>query len=453
MTTLLAFAFVLGVLVFVHELGHFLAAKRVGIRVLKFQLGFNPTVVSFRRGDTEYGIGALPLGGFVKMAGENPEDVTRDERGEIVKRNDEFLSKSKWERFQVLIMGPVMNILLAFVLTAAVLYQGVEKAAYEDDPPVVGVVTAKSPAAKADIRRGDKIISVAGHDVSTWEQFLIGVGARANREVELKLLRNGFELTKKLTPVVAAQSRFEFGDIGVQPDVHPFVPRVNPGEPADKAGIKAGDVILAVDGERITFRPELITAIAGKPNETITIKVQRNGVEKDIPVTPSLGGCSGVAGKVGCIGVQIAEPTKSFKPGLGEALVMSVQKNIEYARMIFETLWGLVTRETSPKQLMGPVAIAQLSGESAQLGWIALFTLMASISLNLGLLNLMPIPVLDGGHIFIMGLEGLARRDFSIRVKEKMLLAGFVVILMLMVTVIYNDLTRISWIERLMPWR
>src|SRR6476646_9749041 len=140
MTTLLAFVFVLGVLVFVHELGHFLAAKRGGIRVLKFQLGFNPTVISFRRGDTEYGIGALPLGGYVKMAGENPEDVARDERGEIIKRSDEFLSKTKWERFQVLIMGPVMNILLAFVLTAVVFTQANEVAKYAREAPVVGMV-------------------------------------------------------------------------------------------------------------------------------------------------------------------------------------------------------------------------------------------------------------------------------------------------------------------------
>src|SRR5471032_1395126 len=162
MTTLLAFAFVLGVLVFVHELGHFLAAKRVGIRVLKFQLGFNPTVVSFRRGDTEYGIGALPLGGYVKMAGENPEDVQLDEQGHVVTRSDEFLSKTKWERFQVLIMGPVMNLLLALILTAVVLYQGVEKGSYEDQPVVVGVVSNGSAAAKADIRAGDRIVTVAG---------------------------------------------------------------------------------------------------------------------------------------------------------------------------------------------------------------------------------------------------------------------------------------------------
>ena len=132
---------------------------------------------------------------------------------------------------------------------------------------------------------------------------------------------------------------------------------------------------------------------------------------------------------------------------------MAVEQNVKNAVLIFQTVWGLVTGDTSPRQLMGPVAIAQLSGESAQLGWIALFSLMASISLNLGLLNLFPIPVLDGGHILIMALEGVARRDFSMAVKEKMLLAGFVLLMMLMVTVIYNDLMRIAWIQNLMPWR
>ncbi len=158
-------------------------------------------------------------------------------------------------------------------------------------------------------------------------------------------------------------------------------------------------------------------------------------------------------GETGWLGIQLADASKSVKPGFVEAMRMSLERNVQYAGLIFETVWGLITRETSPKQLMGPVAIAQLSGESAQIGWIALLSLMASISLNLGLLNLLPIPVLDGGHILIMALEGVARRDFSLKVKEKMLLAGFVVLMMLMVTVIYNDLTRIPLIERLMPWR
>jgi regulator of sigma E protease len=256
MTTILAFAFVLGVLVFVHELGHFVAAKRVGIRVLKFQLGFNPTVLSVRRGDTEYGLGALPLGGYVKMAGDNPDEAQSG-------RPDEFHSKSKWERFQVLIMGPAMNILLAFVLTALVLYQGVDMPAFQDQPVVIGAVPADSPGAKADLRPGDRIIAVADHDVDTWEQFFLTISSRPNREVSVKLLRDGRLMTTTVTPVVPpGQSRFEVGDIGVLPDVHPHVPSVVAGDPAEKAGIKPGDVVVAVDGEPITFSSQLKDAIA-----------------------------------------------------------------------------------------------------------------------------------------------------------------------------------------------
>ena len=447
MVTLLAFVFVLGVLVFVHELGHFLAAKRVGIRVLKFQLGFNPTIASFRRGDTEYSIGALPLGGYVKMAGENPEDVERDEQGHPIVRPDQFLAKSKWERFQVLIMGPIMNLLLAVVLTAVVLYQGVERGSYEEQPVVVGAVTEGSAGAKAGIQPGDRIVSVSGRGVDTWDQFLMAVGSKANREIPIGLLRGGLEQTRKVTPTVAGQSRFEFGDIGVLPNVHPHVGEISKGSAAERAGLKTGDVVVSVDGQPITFSYQLKQAIAKHPEQQITLSILRDGQQQSIPATPAKQGDEGL------LGIRIADDTVKNKPGFGQAITLSVEKNIEMARLIFQTLGGLFTRETSPKQLMGPIAIAQLSGESAQLGWIALITLMASISLNLGLLNLMPVPVLDGGHIFIMALEGLARRDFSQAVKEKMLMAGFAVILMLMVTVIYNDLTRISWIERLMPWR
>jgi regulator of sigma E protease len=206
-------------------------------------------------------------------------------------------------------------------------------------------------------------------------------------------------------------------------------------------------VIVAVDGKPMTFHYQMRELIASHPEKPMRITVDRGGVQETLTVTPDRHGA------VGWLGVRPVDDTISVKPGAVQAVTMSVERNIESAGLIFQALWGLVTREVSPKQLMGPVAIAQLSGESAQIGWVALFGLMASISLNLGLLNLMPIPVLDGGHIFMMALEGIARRDFSMRVKEKVLLAGFVLILMLMVTVIYNDLTRIAWIERLMPWR
>jgi regulator of sigma E protease len=444
LTTVLAFLFVLGVLVFVHELGHFLAAKRVGIRVLKFQLGFNPTVFSFKYGETEYGIGALPLGGYVKMAGES----TSEEDDAPAGQPDEFLSKSRWQRFQVLIMGPTMNLLLAFVLTAVVLYQGAEIGTYEDQPPVVGVVAAGSPAARADILPGDRMVSVADHGVDTWEQFLIAVGSRPNREISIGLLRNGLEMTRKLTPaVMAGQSRFEIGEIGVMPDVHPHLLSVSAGEPGERGGLRAGDVIVAVNGGPITFHTQFREAIAKHPGQTMAVSILRGGRAQTLSITP------GTHGKTGWLGVLPVDDTKSIKPTAVEALGMSVQRNVQTAQMIGQTMWGLVTGQLSPKQLMGPIAIAQVSGESAQLGWIALVSLMATISLNLGLLNLLPIPMLDGGHISIMALEGLARRDFSVRVKEKMLLAGFVVLMMLMVTVIYNDLTRISWIGRLIPWK
>ena len=446
MTTLLAFLFVLGVLIFVHELGHFVMARRVGVRVLKFSLGFGPRLVGFTRGDTEYVISAIPLGGYVKMAGENPDDPRSGHA-------DEFLSKSKWERFQILIMGPLMNLILAVVVTAGVLMNGAEIPAYQSKPPVVGLVTPDSPAARAGIQRGDRIVTVAGRDVDTWEQFFIGVGTRADRETEIGVLREGKQFTVKATP--NPQTKFEIGEIGVYPDTHPLVGALLPGAPAQRAGLKVGDVIMRVDGATITLREQLIASVSKKANTPVTMAVMRDGAPVDVTVTPeaNTGRCPSLPQGDGCIGISIGEEVTRIKPGPIDALGMSVKRNYESAGLIFRTIGQLITRETSTRQLMGPLAIAQLSGESAQQGWVPLFALMASISLNLGLLNLLPIPVLDGGHIFIMALEGLARRDFSLRVKEKMFLAGFAVLLMLMVTVIYNDLTRIPIIERLMPWR
>ena len=438
MNTLLAFLFVLGVLVFVHELGHFLAARRLGVRVLTFSLGFGPKLLKVRRGDTEYCVSVIPLGGYVKMAGENPDDPRTG-------RPDEFLSKTKWERFQILIMGPAMNIILAVVVMAIVLAQGAEVPIYQDQPPVVGAVTPGSPAERAGIQRGDLILTVAGDDVETWDDLFIAVGTRPDRDVSLTLVRGGQTQTVSLR--TESETRFEIGNIGVLPDINPIVASVIAGTPAERAGLKAGDVVLAVNGERMVTRTQFIEAISRNPEREIEMTIERGEQQLQVRATPYKEGDRGM------LGLYVSEPTRSFTPGPLEAIQLSVQRNIEFSGLIFKTLGGLFVGETSPRQLMGPVAIAQLSGESAQAGWIALFTLMASISLNLGLLNLLPIPVLDGGHILIMALEGVARRDFSMAVKEKMLLAGFVLLMMLMVTVIYNDLTRISWIERLMPWR
>jgi regulator of sigma E protease len=437
-TTLLAFAFVIGVLVFVHELGHYLAARRVGIRVLTFSIGFGPRLFGFTRGGTDYCISAVPLGGFVKMAGETVEDKRTGQP-------DEYLSKSKWERFQVLIMGPAMNIGLAVVLLAFVLYQGADIPAYRDMPPVVGSIVAGTPAGRAGLKPGDRIVSVAGRPPATWDELFLAIGGKARREVTLLVDRQGERLVVPVVPT--AEGRYEIGDIGVLPNTHPYIRSVNVGDPAEKAGLKPGDVVLRINAQDISSARQLSEEIGKHEGQPIVVRVARNGQPLDFKITPIK------RGAVGVIGIGISDQLKHIEPGLLEAIKMSVQQNWEGCGLIFRTLGGLFTGETSPKQLMGPVGIAQLSGESAQTGFIPLLGLMATISLNLGLLNLLPIPVLDGGHILILLLEGLTRRDFSVRVKERMLLAGFVLLMLLMVTVIYNDLTRIRWVENLMFWR
>jgi regulator of sigma E protease len=438
-TSFLAFLFVLGVLIFVHELGHFLMARRIGVRVLTFSLGFGPKLLSFRRGDTEYCISAVPLGGYVKMAGENPEDARTG-------APDEFLSKGKWQRFQVLVMGPVMNILLAFVVMAAVLYRGAQVPIFEQQTVVIGAFAPDSVAQRAGLKIGDRIVTIDGKPVDTWEDFSMAIVPKAKREVAIGYVRGNQAAAVSLVP--DAQGKFEMGDIGVQPVVHPQVVAISKGQPADEGGLKAGDIVNAANGESNISYERLLASIKSHKDQPLKLTVQRDGRPMDLTLTPRQ-----IGDKV-MIGAQInAFETHTIEPGPLEAMKLSLVKNWEWTKLIVETLGGLFTRETSVKQLMGPVAIADLSGSAAQAGWIPLFTLMAMISLNLGLLNLMPIPVLDGGHIFILALEGLARRDFSMRVKEKMLLAGFVLLLMLMVTVIYNDLMRIQWIEKLVPWR
>ena len=439
MTSLLAFLFVLGVLVFVHELGHFLMARRLGVRVLTFSLGFGPKLLKFRRGATEYCVSAVPLGGYVKMAGENPEDKHTG-------ADDEFMSKTKWQRFLVLVMGPAMNIVLAVAVMWLVLFQGAEVPVYEAQPPVVGSVVEGSPAERAGIQVGERIVSVAGRVVNTWEQLVVAVLPQAAREISI-VVRDAGGANRTLRVIPDAQTQFEMGDLGVTPVMHAHVVEVSRGEPAERAGIQVGDVIEAIDGEFVNSG-QLVERINVKADVEVALTVRRGDTRRDINVTPAL------RGDVGLIGVRFNPfETRTVDPGLVEAFRMSLQRNYEWSGLIFQTLWGLLTAETSPRQLVGPVGIAQLSGGAAEVGWVALFSLMSMISLNLGILNLLPIPVLDGGHIFIMAMEGVFRRDFSMRVKERMLMTGFVLLMMLMVTVIYNDLTRVQWIEDLMPWR
>ncbi|MEO2195377.1 MAG: RIP metalloprotease RseP [bacterium] len=438
MTSLLAFLFVLGVLVFVHELGHFLVARFHGVRCLTFSLGFGPKLIQTKRGDTVYCVSAIPLGGYVKMAGESAEDEREG-------KPDEFLSKSKWQRFQILIAGPAMNLILAVVVLTLVLYQGAQVPVFQDEPPVVGSVTDDSPAETAGVRPGDRILSVAGREVNTWEELYNAVYPRADREIEVVLRRDGNVRSINVTPV--GQTKYNLGDLGVVPSISPQVASMQSSSSAARdAGVLVGDVIEGVEGRAVN-QNSLIEIINENPNIPLTLQIRRDSVQQDIVVTPNL-----VDG-VGLIGVFLQAEMRTIEPGPFEAFTMSLEQNYELSTTIFETLAGLITRDTPVSQLVGPVGIAQASGDAAEFGWISLFGLMSFISLNLGILNLLPIPILDGGHIAIMAMEGVSRRDFSVQLKEKMLLVGFALLMTLMVTVIYNDLTRVEWIERFMVWR
>jgi regulator of sigma E protease len=415
-------------------------ARRIGVRVLTFSLGFGPKLLRIKRGDTEYCISAIPLGGYVKMAGENPEDNRTG-------APDEFLSKTKWQRFQVLVMGPVMNLGLAIIVMALVLYQGAPTAAFEVEPVVIGSFSANSVANAAGLELGDRIVAIDGNPVANWKDFSMVIAPKANRVVTVKVERNGTTFEKRLTP--AAQSKFEIGDIGIAPVLNPEVRQISPNEAAALAGLKPGDVILGAAGERNVSYKRLVELIRNHHDKPLVFDVRHeNGAIEQVEVTPRMVD-NGVRVGAGFWGYEVHQAN----PSLAGAFKLSLAQNWEWTKLIMTTLKGLFTRETPMKQLMGPVGIAEMSGSAAAQGWIELFTLMAMISLNLGLLNLMPIPVLDGGHILILALEGVSRRDFSLQVKEKMLMVGFVLLVTLMVTVIYNDLTRVEWLQNLNPWK
>ena len=444
------FVLVLGILVFVHELGHFMMARRIGVRVITFSLGFGRKLFSFRRGDTEYCISLIPLGGYVKMAGENPKDVRTG-------ASDEFLSKSKWQRFQVLVMGPVMNIALALIVMASVLYfNGADVPAFAQEPVIVGSVVADSPAAKAGIQPGDHITEVARRRVDNWEEFGLETVTKANRPITLTIIRGGKTIEQEIVPV--GRGKYDAGITGVKPVLRPQIVAVEPGEAAEESGLRAGDVILSVNGQKplVTWTgpdstfpntdvTEVIRASEGKP---LALQVLRDDQPRKIVVIPRR------TNDLVRIDAQITPlEIRAVQPSLPGAFKLSAERNWKTTKLIMRTLGGLFTRDTPVKHLMGPVAMAGLSTEAAEAGWIELFSLMTTLSLNLGLFNLLPVPVLDGGHIMILALEGLSRRDFSMKVKKKMLLAGLVMLLMLTATAIYNDLARLQWVQQLLPWR
>src|SRR5262245_41176194 len=420
---------VLGLIIVIHEFGHFAVAKLFKIKVETFSVGFGPRLVGFRRGETDYRISALPLGGYVKMSGENPGDnITGDPR--------EFLSKPKWQRFLVASAGPAMNIILAFALLTGLLMYGTQIPEFLNNQAVVGIVTPDSPAAQAGIQVNDRIVAMDGKVDPNWQDIGLIIGTNPSRALSVTLERAGQKIETTLTPKV--DERQGTGEAGMGPLIRTVVKDVRPGSPAAAAGMQPNDEIIAVNGVDLRTSGKTIQeTIQSIPSDTFPITVLRNGNSVDVNVTPIA-----EQGKR-IIGIGIPIPTVLVKLGFVDAVSRSAQMNVDNAKLIFQVLGRLLKREASVKQLDGPIGIVRASGQAADLGLAALITLTAAISLNLGLVNLLPIPILDGGVMLLLLIEFVMGRDLSLRIKERIVQVSMVFLLLMMVVVLYNDVLKL----------
>ncbi|HEV2852518.1 MAG TPA: RIP metalloprotease RseP [Thermoanaerobaculia bacterium] len=425
LTNILAFAFALGVIIVVHEAGHLMVAKAFGVRVLTFSVGFGKRIWGIRRGETEYRLSAIPLGGYVRLGGENPDEVSDDPR--------EFLNKPRWQRILVYLAGPAMNVILAIVLFAALFMVGIEVMNLPDAPPLIGGVEEGSSAARAGLKRGDLILAVKGEPVDDWQDVGLALMGSPETAVPLTVRRDGQTLQASVTP--RRVPKYDMGDFaGLLPSLRPQIIQVIAGQPAEAAGFRPGDEVRAVDGRPVMDSQAFVDAIARRPGQRTEVQVVRDGRPLVLAVTPRDQGGSGK------IGVQIGFYQRY---GPARAFVESVRYNIQTVRDTFKILGKIFSRELSPKgALAGPIEIAAQSGAAARNGFKYLLHLMGFISISIAIMNLMPIPILDGGQIFILMVEGVIRRDLSLRLKEIISQVGFVMILLLMFVVIWFDLVK-----------
>ncbi|HEV2022859.1 MAG TPA: site-2 protease family protein [Terriglobales bacterium] len=450
--TIVSVGFVLGIMILVHEFGHYAVAKLLGVRVEVFSIGFGKRLWGFRRGDTDYRISVLPLGGYVRMAGESPLESRTGDPGE-------FMSHPRWHRFLIVTAGPAMNLLLAVGLLTAVYMVRYEYLAFLDDkPPVVGWVGKDSAAAKAGVRPGDRITRIENVQHPGWDDLLLKVSLSPSQPVELAVQRGGETLNLSMIPATVGPSHI--GDAGWIPEEPIQVGRIESGMPADRAGIKAGDQIVALNGTSVHELPAegnprfmievLIYYMQQNKEKPLEIAVLRGGQEMKFNVTPVMSDLDG--SKRYRIGFAAPSLTHVNQLPPVQAFVKSIEDNRRYTLLIVELVQKMVQRKVSFKQIEGPISIARASGDAArQRGWTPLLQLMAAISLNLGILNLFPIPILDGGVLLLLMIEGTLRRDISIRIKERIYQAAFVFLVLFAVMVIYNDLGKLPVLSRYLP--
>jgi regulator of sigma E protease len=428
LTSLIAVVAVLGFMILIHEFGHYAVAKWLGVRVEQFAIGFGKRLVGFRRGETDYRINAIPLGGYVKMSGENPMDQRTDDPRE-------FLNHPRWHRFLIAIAGPAMNILLAIVLLTTVYMVHYEYPAVYDEPPIIGWVLKDTAAAKAGFEVGDRITRIDDVQNPNWEQVELKEALNPGQPLAVEINRNGKTIDKTIVPEATGVDQIGFA--GWTPEEQTLtITDLVEGMPADKAGLKEGDKILTLDGKPVPALAAMIESLKATKDQPITLAVLRDGQQKVFTVQPVL------YDKSYRIGIGTMQMKVKNLP-LAEAAKLSLHENRQNALLILELVKKMAQRKISMRSIEGPIRIGQAAGEAARRkGWTPLMSLTAAISLNLGIFNLLPIPILDGGVILFLAIEGLMRRDISMNIKERVYQAAFVFLVLFAVMVIYNDLMK-----------
>ena len=413
-------------IIVVHEAGHLLVAKAFGVRVLTFSVGFGRRIWGIQRGETEYRVSVVPLGGYVRLSGENPEEASNDPR--------DFLSKPRWQRILVYLAGPAMNVVLALFIFAGLFMVGMEIPHLPDVPAIVGATEPGSSAAQVGITRGDRILAVNGKPMENWQQVLMAlITSPARSEVRITLERDGQRLDKIVVPQELPKHGIR-DMAGLLPLLRPQITQILPDSPAEAAGLREGDEIRTFDGLPIADSSDFVDQIKKRPGQTVVIEIVRDGRPMSLTVTPR---DDGGVGKIGA-GVGVYQ-----KYGPLRAFAASARYNVLIVQETLSILGKVITGQVKAKSAFaGPIEIASQTGQAARRGFKDLVYLMGFLSISIAFMNLLPIPILDGGQIFILFVEEVIRRDLSLQVKEVVSQVGFFMILALMATVIYFDVIK-----------
>ncbi|MGA2272233.1 MAG: RIP metalloprotease RseP [Bryobacteraceae bacterium] len=443
---------VIGVMIMIHELGHFWAARYFDVKVEAFSLGFGPRLFGFRRGETDYRVSAILIGGYVKMAGDAValEAATVDSGGKpaltlpaaasAADDSRSLLAKPRWQRVIIAGAGPVMNVVLAIAILTGLYMFKYQKVSDEDLYAVIDHVAAGSPAAQAGIKDGDRIVKLDGKRNPTWEDIGEKEVTGAYRPLYLTIERNGQELDCIVTPTLS--ERLGVGYAGWDERGELQLSFVESGYPAEKAGLKKGDLILSVNGQPIHSPTRFQEATRNSGGKPIEIEYQRDGQTYRISVQPVLAELDGPKHWMIGVGPQQKLHFTTTRLPFSKALQASLEENGKGAFLLVKVIQGMIERRMSPKNLSSPIGIAQMSGAAAREGAAEFLGFMAMISLQLAIFNLLPIPIMDGGTILMLLIEMVMQRDLSLNVKEAVFKVGFVFIMMLLAFAIFNDISR-----------